>query len=895
MTRLSLLTAVLVLSIASAAAAVPRGGVMLVDRPSGLGPLPYDGSHRTDTTAHALSADGCFVVFSSRSDDLLTTDENAAENVYRQNRCMGTPPVQVNTSAAGVPAAAGTFSGEPTISADGRFVAFLSNAENLHPDARGAFAYVFVKDMATQAIQLASRGSGAAGPPAADPFEAVISGNGGAVLFKAVGAVGGFGDPDDVDLYLRSLGNNRTNLVSVTTSGERGGGVKSGDIDYSGRNVAFITSSPLDPDADSDTDENVYLGHLLTIVSTSLVSPDRADEVAISSEGRRIAYTNDGGLWVTTCPPCGTGRHLNSGSARDPFFAQTSTSAPQRVFWKTRDALDPADHNAERDIYSAALAGADQVRLVTGGLANGGIDDASATDDGALVIFSTGLTTNLPGSDGTHEQVYVRTTGNGVTTNLTRLRPSAAGDAEVRALHALSDDGRLVAFRSAAPGLGATVFASQVFARDVVTGTTTLVSVAGDGRAPANRDAELPSVDAAGRRIAFTSGATNLVSGVTDGRRHVYVRDLVTRTTLLVDHVGEDADHPQISGNGTKVVFEAAAGGGRHIYRADLATGATVLVDRATGGATGDGDAFAADINLDGNRIAFTSEASNLGGAPGRVSVYVRDIAAGTTTWASVPQGLNPKAAFLPSLSGDGRRVAFLGLDGDMTSDPRGRVFVRDLTAGTTTRVSPGTSGFEDDGASLSRDGRRVAFTRFPDHAFGQTFVRDLATGSLVRADVGRLGGFDVSLSGNGACVAYGSGSDDVVRPTYGPDFDHVFLRALNADCPAIPPRGAPRDTVAPVIRGLHMSRRKVARGRRTAFVFRVSERARTRITIRRGKRVITLSRSTRQGLNRIRFRGRVRGRYRARVVATDVAGNRSKAAFVRFRVSRGSSRHHGA
>lgn len=73
------------------------------------------------------------------ADDLIATDDDGAENVYRQDRCSpGTPPIQVNRSATGVPAEAGSFAGGATISADERFVAFSSSAENLHPEARGA-------------------------------------------------------------------------------------------------------------------------------------------------------------------------------------------------------------------------------------------------------------------------------------------------------------------------------------------------------------------------------------------------------------------------------------------------------------------------------------------------------------------------------------------------------------------------------------------------------------------------------------------------------------------------------------------------------------------------------------------------------------------------------------
>jgi hypothetical protein len=120
------------------APAVPQGSTVLVDVPSGLGALPFGGNGFTTTTRHALSADGCLVVFQSAADDVLAGDEDSAVNVYRVDRCNpGIPPVQVNTTAAGQPAQAGSFSSEATISANGRYVAFQTNATNLEPSVTG--------------------------------------------------------------------------------------------------------------------------------------------------------------------------------------------------------------------------------------------------------------------------------------------------------------------------------------------------------------------------------------------------------------------------------------------------------------------------------------------------------------------------------------------------------------------------------------------------------------------------------------------------------------------------------------------------------------------------------------------------------------------------------------
>ena len=493
--------------------------------------------------------------------------------------------------------------------------------------------------------------------------------------------------------------------------------------------------------------------------------------------------------------------------------------------------------------------------------------------------------------------------------------------------------------------------------RDVVSGANTLVTVAPDGVTPANDDSFNAGVDAAGRRVAFASIATNLVPGVTGQTVHVYARDLATGTTTLVDRTtsgapaGADSE-PQISANGAAVVFSsrspdlpgAPGDGNNHVYRADLASGRIDLVDRSSSGALANRGADHPDVSADGNRVAFASISTNLGGATSpKDDVYVRDLSAGTTTWASVPEDGDPahSSARDPSISADGRRVAFTQEHPEFGygAIDEEEVFVRDLAAGTTVLASTGPAGPADTGASdssISGDGTKVTFISFarnlggPLDRFGTAYVRDLATGTTSVVAQGRSSEDVAVLSPNGACVALASGSDDLVAG-YGPDFVHVFLHSLGAGCAATGTGGSGpgADTTAPRISRLRMTRRRfavggrrtplIARTRRgTAFVFQLSEDARTTITIartlqgrRKGRRCVpprkglrrrctrlvgmaTITRArTRAGANRIAYTGRTRGRalrpgrYRATVRAVDAAGNRSTPRRTKFTVVR--------
>src|SRR4051794_24168650 len=104
MRAVAIALAILMLALPASSVAVPDGSIALLDRPSGFGALPFDGAFQAGFSRHTtVSANGCFVVFSSGNDVLMTTDVDSAFNVYRLDRCTpGQPLEQVNTSASGV-------------------------------------------------------------------------------------------------------------------------------------------------------------------------------------------------------------------------------------------------------------------------------------------------------------------------------------------------------------------------------------------------------------------------------------------------------------------------------------------------------------------------------------------------------------------------------------------------------------------------------------------------------------------------------------------------------------------------------------------------------------------------------------------------------------------------
>ncbi len=168
-----------------------------------------------------------------------------------------------------------------------------------------------------------------------------------------------------------------------------------------------------------------------------------------------------------------------------------------------------------------------------------------------------------------------------------------------------------------------------------------------------------PSVHAVvssdGRFTAFESSASNLVSNDTNGVADIFVRDNRTGKTERVSLANDgsqstaDCSDPAISGDGRFVAFDSFASnlvtgdtnGVGDVFVRDRLLGTTTRVSVATGGAQVNGTSRAPSISADGNIVAFQSVATDLvpGDSNAVDDVFVRNISAGTTARVSIPKG----------------------------------------------------------------------------------------------------------------------------------------------------------------------------------------------------------------------------------------------------------------
>ena len=401
---------------------------------------------------------------------------------------------------------------------------------------------------------------------------------------------------------------------------------------------------------------------------------------------------------------------------------------------------------------NAAFAAKGDLHLVSrqsdsdgGAGANGTSFGASVSGSGRFVAFNSSAT-NLGLHDG-DSTVYVydfkhklvetvsRQSGLGLAANGFSVSPE------------ISRNGRFVAFRTDATNLGGPIVAGDnVYVYDRRLDKVQLVSrrskSAGGGGA--NLDADVPTISANGRYLAYNTRATNLGGPIADdGEGNVYVYDRKEKRTFLVSRRSnggkggtDDSYEPSIAPHAPVVVFQTQAdnlGGpinpnaSANVYAYDWRTREVELVSRRSRGGRGANEAAdAPDVSANGRLVVFETEATNLGGplqgADATRRVYLHDRESGRTTLVSRQskaaggQGADGNSSN-PAISNSGRFAAFASagtnLGGPIDSSLNVYVYDRERKrAILASRGTAGGPGADDYSASpaLSGGGKFVAF-----------------------------------------------------------------------------------------------------------------------------------------------------------------------------------------
>lgn len=369
--------------------------------------------------------------------------------------------------------------------------------------------------------------------------------------------------------------------------------------------------------------------------------------------------------------------------------------------------------------------------------ANNGSYSSAISADGTFVAFDSDAS-NLAGRDGNHSSdVFLRNRVGERTIRVTRGNDGSFDPS-------VSGDGRFVVFDSDATNLIADDLNSStdIFIFDRTNRDISVASLGADHRRT-NFDSYEPAISADGRAIVFSSYATDVVSGDTNGKSDIFVRLRRRRLTRRVSVRSNGAQangpsiSPDVSAKGRFVVFESLAsnlvGGDSNetydVFIRDRDEDKTRRLSVSSSGKQARKPSHEPAVSADGSVVAFWSSASTLvhGDTNHREDIFVRDRIQGVTERISVKSngGQTRRGSFAPAVSADGRFVAFWSFANNLVSnDTNGEpdVFVHDRVTGTTKLVSVGRGGGPARDGSfrpvLSADGGLVAF-----HSYAKNLV----------------------------------------------------------------------------------------------------------------------------------------------------------------------------
>ena len=399
------------LAVLAVAAAVPAAAQQVAADPprneqvalvNETGAQPEHKSH-LNGTAQVLSHDGQFAVFSTDA-ALVPWDTNGTDDVYLRD--AGDDVTVLVSSRAGTVGNDASF--EPTISADGRYVAFTTWATNLTKDANGSTLDVVVKDMQTDRVRLASVTSKER-QRNRNSFFPVISDDGRAVSFQSFGRLGPKDRDRTEDVYVRDLrkGVTRQGSLLPGPGGDVRGPVLNGDLSGDGSVVVFGNAN------------NLWARNVRT--------------------GETIRFHQE-----ADSPPCqpfpsgSAGRPVISGNGRFAAFASCATDLP-------------GEDGQWTDVYRVDLRNGDIVRVHPSGDGNSYLPSLSRT--GRFVGFGSEAADLVAGDDAGPD-AFVADIREHTVTRASQAADGTGGNSPSATTDvAISGDGRNLAYVSYADNL----------------------------------------------------------------------------------------------------------------------------------------------------------------------------------------------------------------------------------------------------------------------------------------------------------------------------------------------------------------------------------------------------------------------------------------------------------
>ncbi len=381
----------------------------------------------------SVSFDGRFVAFSSLATNLVANDMNFVPDVFLRDRTSGTT-TRVSVDSNG--AEGNNISWYPAVSGNGRFVAFGSFATNLVPNDTNGFIDAFVHDLVTgqtERVSLSSSGT----ESNASMGNVALSFDGRYVAFDCDASNLVTGDNNlQPDIFWHDRQTGQTVRVSVSSSGVEGNGLSRGpSISSDGRYVCFASVSTNLVLNDTNQAEDMFVHDTQT---------GQTVRVSVSSSGAQGSADSNYGMI--------------SGDGRWVSF---TSLAPDLVTVDVNGSSDVFVHDMQTGQTSLVSLDSSAAQ------GNGGSDASSISSDGRHVSFWSASTNLVTPPTTTFLNVYVRDRQTATTTLVSVDSNGVEGD-DLSFFSSISGDGRVVAFESNATNLvpNDTNFQQDIFAHD---------------------------------------------------------------------------------------------------------------------------------------------------------------------------------------------------------------------------------------------------------------------------------------------------------------------------------------------------------------------------------------------------------------------------------------------
>lgn len=386
-----------------------------------------------------------------------------------------------------------------SISEDGRYVSFKSDATNLVAGDTNNFSDIFVRDMVTNVttrVSVSSEGAQANGLST----EPEISNDGRYVVFTS-NASNLVANPDNNgthDVFLHDRIEKTTELISVTPTGTAGlAHSTKGDVSKNGRYIVFKSFAN-------------------NLVPGDTVTPDIFIRDRELENTKKITAAPDGQL-----------------SNDDSNNAVVNCDGTVVAFSSRASNLSPNDVNAKFDVFYINLAGDKKLHNITSGANEASVVESISCDGNSISFIS--YANNIIANDSNNRSdIFVHDIPNSATERVSVASNGAQGISDSYN-SSISNDGRYITFGSNSDNFGIQSVngMSNVYKHDRRTRITVQISVSTIYRYTFRNSTDA-DISGDGRHITFTSWDNSLIVGDTNEKADIFVnRPLDTATPVV--------------------------------------------------------------------------------------------------------------------------------------------------------------------------------------------------------------------------------------------------------------------------------------------------------------------------------------------------------------------------